>query len=235
MLTARSERQLRDLAIDLEQRYAITAHVIPADLVEPGAPARLAAELERQGLRVDTLVNNAGAGTLGGYLETSTARILDLIQLNVVALAELTRRLAPAMVAAGDGRILQVGSVASFLPGPRMATYYATKAFVLSLSESLATELAGTGVTVTALCPGPVMTGFQEAAGIPVRPNPRRAWLRNLLSTEAEEVARAGYAGMIGGKPLVVPGLANRLVIQATRVLPRRTVMALMRRAQGRR
>jgi short-subunit dehydrogenase len=116
-----------------------------------------------------------------------------------------------------------------------MATYYATKAFVLSLSESLAAEFAGTGVSVTALCPGPVLTGFQEAAGIPVRPHPRRAWLRNLLSTEAEEVARAGYAGMIAGKPVVVPGLANKMIVQVTRILPRRTVMALMRRAQGQR
>ncbi len=200
VLSARREQRLRDLATDLEQRYGITAHVLPADLAEPGAAAALAAALERQGLEVDTLVNNAGAGTLAGFLETDPERILGLIRLNVVALTALTRRLAPAMVTRGDGRILQVGSVASFLPGPRMATYYATKAFVLSLSESLAAEFAGTGVSVTALCPGPVLTGFQEAAGIPVRPHPRRAWLRNLLSTEADAVARAGYEGMIRGQ-----------------------------------
>lgn len=230
ILTARREERLREIATDLEQSSGITATVIPCDLARENGSAVLREEVERLGLEVDALVNNAGFGALGYYHEMEPDRITDMIRVNVEAVARLTRFFVPGMVSRGRGRVMQVASTASFMPGPQMALYYASKAFVLSLSEAIATELRGTGVTVTALCPGPTRTEFQSAAGMGLPRRLRRAWM------ESEEVARQGYEGMLNGERIVVPGAANKIMTQAVRVLPRRVMTALVNRVQeGRR
>jgi short-subunit dehydrogenase len=224
VLVARGEPALRAAATELE-RLGVRARYLVADLARPEAPAELAARLESEGTRVDALVNNAGFGLVGPFQTNDWARERDMIQVNVTALSELTKRLLPGMVARRSGRVLNVASTAAFVPGPLMAVYYATKAYVLSFSQALANELAGTGVTVTALCPGPVRTRFAETAG---------AGSSNLfqgpLVMDAERVAQIGYAAMMRGRAVVVPGLLNRILTQGTRLMPRATLAAVARR-----
>jgi short-subunit dehydrogenase len=153
-----------------------------------------------------------------------------MIELNIAVLTELTKRLLPGMTARRSGRIMNVASTAAFLPGPLMAVYYATKAYVLSFSEAIASELAGSGVTVTALCPGPTATGFQAAANL----GTSMLVSGNVVAT-AHDVARAGWDGMMAGKTLVVPGLFNKVTAGVPRFMPRRLVAAIVRRAQERR
>src|SRR3989475_8551934 len=162
-LVARSEATLQSLAAELKARD-VRAHVIVVDLSAPGAAKAVVDRVRDLALEIDVLVNNAGYGVYGPFLETSLDAELAMIRVNIVALTELTKRLLPAMVARKRGKILNVASTAAFLPGPLMAVYYATKAYVLSFSEAIANELEGTGVTVTALCPGPTASGFQAAA-----------------------------------------------------------------------
>jgi len=180
--------------------------------------------LKQAAVQVDVLVNNAGYGTSGPFETTELRTELDLLQVNVVALTHLTKLLLPAMLAAKRGRILNVASTAAFQPGPFMAVYYASKAYVLSFSEALAEELSGTGVTVTTLCPGPVPTGFQARAGVDLK-----KVVRTPLVMDAAAVARAGYVGLMKGKRLVVPGLGNKLLVQSERFAPRRLVTKIAR------
>jgi short-subunit dehydrogenase len=181
------------------------------------------------GLRVDILVNNAGSGLGGAFAETDLATELRMINLNVTALTHLTKLFLPGMLERGAGRILNVASTAAFVPGPFMAVYYATKAYVLSFSEALAEELTGTGVTVTALCPGPTATGFQSAARI------EGARLFRMPGvSDAATVARLGFSGLMRGKRIVIPGLLNKLLPQIVRVSPRRLVTLVSRFLQER-
>lgn len=230
ILAARREDRLRETATDLEHRFGVSVAVIPCDLARPDGSMALSDEVDRLGMEIDALVNNAGFGALGYYHVMEPGRIVDMIRVNVGAVAELTRHFVPAMVKRGRGWVMQVASTASFMPGPRMALYYASKAFVLSLSEAIATELQDTGVTVTTLCPGPTRTEFQAAAGMGLPRRLRRAWM------ESEAVARQGYEGMLRGERIVVPGAANKIMTQAVRLLPRRVMTALVNRVQeGRR
>ena len=183
--------------------------------------------LEEGGLSVDVLVNDAGFGVYGPFAETAIGKELEMIQVNVMALTHLTKLLLAGMRARRAGRILNVASTAAFQPGPLMAVYYASKAYVLSFTEALANELAGSGVTVTALCPGPTITEFQKHAGVA-----QTRLFRSMLVMNASEVARAGYEGMLRGKRLVIPGVGNRLLVQALRVSPRSFVTAAARRVQ---
>jgi len=173
------------------------------------------------------LVTGATSGIHGRFSATPLELDLDMIQVNVAALTELTQRALPGMLERRRGRILNLASTAAFQPGPLMAVYYATKAYVLSFSEALANELSGTGVTVTALCPGPTMTEFQRTAGAG-----ETALFRSPLVMDAAAVARAGYQGMRRGQRLVIPGVANNVLVQALRVSPRRLATALVRRIQ---
>ncbi len=227
ILTARHDGPLRELAAEVQSRHGITARVLPEDLATTGGPGRLHARLADDGLAVDVLVNNAGFGEYGPFAASDPERDAAMLQLNVQALTLLTRLLLPGMLARGQGRILNVASTAAFFPGPLMAVYYASKAYVLSLSEALAAEVSGTGVTVTCLCPGPTRTGFQEEAHM----EGVRLVRRPLM--DAARVARAGYAGMRRGRTIVVPGMLNRLMILAPRFLPRRMAAALVRWAQA--
>lgn len=196
------------------------------DLSQPDGPRALTTAIDQTGRSVDLLVNNAGAGLHGRFAETPLARERELVALNVAAVLELTKHFLPGMVARGNGRIVNVASVAAFLPGPYQSVYYASKAFVLSFSEALAEELRGTGVGVTAVCPGPTRTGFQAAAGVRRdRPLPRGMYL------SPEAVADATYRGVLKGRRIVVPGWRNRLLVLGMQLAPRRLVAARSERA----
>lgn len=218
-LTARSEAGLEAVASEVHGKHGIRTLVLPADLADPAAPGAIQAELERADFPVDFLVNNAAFGTWGPFLDQTLDSQLDMLRVNVVALTELTHRFLPAMRDQGRGRVLNVASTAAFQPGPDMAVYYASKAYVLHFSEALGHELKGSGVTVTALCPGPTVTGFQDRAGMTgsrVGANP--------MMMEADSVAEAGYRGALVGKSIVVPGVANRVGSFMPRLVPRSLV-----------
>ena len=225
VLVARSEGKLRELAKELETKNGIAARVVAADLSVPDAPA-LVAEAVKD-LEIDFLVNNAGFGVAGKFVETDLQAELEMIQVNVAALTHLTKLFLPAMVRRGRGRILNVASTAAFQPGPLMSVYYATKGYVLSFSEGIAEELSGTGVTVTALCPGPTATGFQNAADI----NELRL-LSVLKPMPSREVAEAGYKAMHSGKRVIVTGVMNKILAQSIRISPRALVTKLAKKLQ---
>ena len=209
--------------------YRCNVEVIPADLSQPEVPEALVEELKTRGLTVDVLVNNAGFGESKPFVEQDLRRIMEMIQLNMTTLTQLTRLILPRMIAAKQGRILNVASTAAFAPGPLMAVYYATKAYVLSFSEAIGNELKGTGVTVTALCPGPTRTGFATAAGVTNT---------NLFNApgvmDAAPVAEAGYRGCMSGKAVVIPGLLNKVLVWGIALSPRWMVTPISRRLQER-
>jgi short-subunit dehydrogenase len=226
VLVARRRERLELLAGELTSRFGVTAEVVAADLGEDGEPERVAAAAGKRG-PIEVLVNAAGLGVHGLFRETSFERERETILVNVLALTELTKLCVRPMVEAGRGRILNLASTAAFQPGPLMAVYYATKAYVLSFTEALAEELRGTGVTATALCPGPTMTGFQERAGLADVP-----LLRGPLVVDAAAVARAGWRGAMRGKRVVVPGFANRVLAVGARLSPRKLSTKIARRLQ---
>jgi len=226
VLVARSEGKLRELAAELERGGGVTAHVIALDLARPDAAEALVQRLPGD---VDILVNNAGFGVAGPFVETDLAKELEMIQVNIVALTELTKLLLPGMIARRRGRILNVASTAAFQPGPLMAVYYASKAYVLSLSEALANETEGTGVRVSALCPGPTETGFVAAAGMV------ESKLFDANVMDARSVAVEGYRGMLSGKTIVIPGFRNRLLASGYRFAPRGLITKVVRGIQERR
>lgn len=220
VLAARTLAPMEALADEL-RGVGVEATVITADLAEPGAARKLADEIARRGLAVDVLVNNAGLGAAGRFDRIDPVRIGEIVQVNIVALTELTRLLLPGMVARGHGRVMLVASVAGFQPGPRMAAYFASKAYVLSLGEALAYELRGTGVSVTTLCPGATATRFFEVAGADHSLMARR--LRRMMS--AEHVARLGMRGLAAGRRIVITGAMNRIVAFASRYAPHRVTL----------
>jgi short-subunit dehydrogenase len=224
VLVARREAQLAELATELQERYGATSRVVGADLAAPGAAGQVVDALG-PGARVDVLVNNAGFGGHGAFAGRSREDDLRMVAVNVVALTDLTKLVLPGMVARGSGRVLNVASTAAFQPGPFMAVYYASKAYVLSLSEALAEETRGTGVTVTCLCPGVTATEFHAVAGTEDQPLTNAS-----LSMSAEAVAEAGYRGMARGKRLVIPGAHNKVGTQSLRIAPRGVVLKVVRR-----
>ena len=226
VLVARSDSKLHTLGDELAAQHGVSTTVLTVDLGAPGAAGVLADQLGD--LRVDVLVNNAGVGSFGPFHETDPAKVSQMVLLNVATLTDLTRALLPPMVAAGSGCVLNVASTAAFMPGPLMAVYYATKAYVLSFSEAIADELKGTGVTVTALCPGPVATGFQNGAEMG-----ESKLVKGKQLMTAEKCARLAVAGMNKGKPVVITGLTNKLQAMAPRFLPRRLIPGMVRKAQA--
>ena len=218
VLVARIERALAALAAELEGQSQVASTLLPLDLARPSAPAELHAELERRGVAIDVLINNAGFAIHGPLATADLQSATEVMQLNMVSLTLLTRLFLPGMLARRRGRILNVASTAAFQPGPHMAIYYASKAYVLSFTHAVAEELRGSPVTITALCPGPTTTGFQARAGLRGVP----LFTRSILSSgNASEVAEAGYRAMMAGKREVVPGFRNRVHVFATRFLPR--------------
>lgn len=223
VLVARRRDRLEALKAELEQAHQVAVHVIAKDLSESEAPQQIFDEVASSGIRVDYLINNAGFGNHGLFHEQDWAKNAAMIRVNVTALAALTRLFVSGMIERGHGRILNVASMAGFLAGPLQAVYYATKAFVVSLSEGIANELTGTGVTVTALCPGPTETEFVEHADM----EGVRLFAK---SATAREVAEAGYEAMLKGKTIIVPGFMNKLTIHGLlRVSPRKMATRISR------
>jgi short-subunit dehydrogenase len=227
VLTARREPELEALANELRVLGAATT-VIVKDLGVPGAARELATELDAR--RIDVLVNNAGFGDVGAFVCEDPDRIDAMIQVNVASLTALTRAILPGMVERKRGRIMLVSSTAAFQPGPNMATYCATKAYVLSLGEALARELRGTCVTITTLCPGATLTGFAADSGADALPLFKSSVVPKMSSAA---VARAGYEAMMKGKPVLVTGFVNKLVAFSGPVFPRFIVFPVARLLLG--
>jgi uncharacterized protein len=217
VLVARRVERLETLARDLGAKHGITAHAVPADLIQPGAAQQLLADVAARGLTVDWLVNNAGFGTMGRFDGLPVERELEEIKLNVEALVELTGRCVPGMVARKRGVVMNVASVAAFAPSPFMATYSATKAFVLSFTEALAVELESTGVHVICVCPGFTVTEFQAKAHVDTERVPKMAWMT------AEQVADQAVDA-VGKKSVLVNGAMNSALTVGLKLVPRAAV-----------
>jgi short-subunit dehydrogenase len=223
VLIARREAELKSLADELKDSYGADSTIVAVDLAQPDAAAGVATAVGDA--TVDVLVNNAGFGGLGAFARRSRDEDMRMVAVNVTALTDLTKQFLPGMVARGRGRILNVASTAAFQPGPFMAVYYATKAYVLSLSQALAEETSGTGVTVTCLCPGPTESEFHGVAGTDAQPLTSGA-----LMMTASAVAEAGYRAMARGKMVEVQGLHNKVGAQSVRLAPRRVILKIVRR-----
>lgn len=221
VLVGRDETRLRALASELTRTCGVTALEMPQDLCHPRAADRIAEQLEARAMSVDVLVNSAGFNIYGRFDRTDGEDELRMLNVNVVALTRLTKLLLPCMIERGFGRVLNVGSTGSFAPGPFDAVYCASKAYVLSLTEALAEELEGTGVTVTALCPGATATRFADRAGMAHTP-----MFRGRLA-DPSVVARVGYHAMVTGRRVVIPGLMNALMTQSIRFSPRTMVASI--------
>ena len=228
VLVARNAARLEQAAGEVRAACGVRAVALPMDLAEPGAPERLHAETEERGMSVDILINNAGFGMSGRFLEVPLRVQRAMIGLNLAALADLCHLYLPAMLERGRGRILNVGSGAGYVPGLGFTNYASTKAFVLHLTEGLAGELAGTGVTVSVLCPGPVDTPFLGTAGIE-----GFSGIRRLALADPRRVALAGYRGALRGKVVINPGFFPRLVPLVPRLLPRFVVRWLGKAVGG--
>jgi len=226
-LVSRSEERLAEIRDELHDAHGAVVHHAAVDLTRPDGVETVANAVAAKGLHIDLLINNAGFGLLGQFREINRAEQLRLIRLNVEALVDLTHRFLQPMVERGRGGIINVASMAGFSPGPLMASYYASKAFVLSFSQGLSRELRGSGITVTALCPGPVRTRFQTRAGFP---NERTS---TLPPASARDVAEAALKGHRAGKQVVVPGLVNKLLAVVSRIAPRRAMTEVVFRVQS--
>ncbi len=221
VLVARRRDRLEELSQQLSAEHGVRTLVVDADLGDPKSAAQIVEAVEREGLVIDYLVNNAGFGTNGPFAESDIERELSQIQVNVVSLVHLTRLVLPKMLTRGRGRILNIGSTAGFQPGPFMAVYYATKAFVNSFTEALWFELKDTGVTATVSCPGATATEFAQVAGND------KTKLFQMGAASPEQVAKEAYRAMKRGKPMVVHGLKNRVAMHSLRVSPRAAVRTL--------
>lgn len=225
VLVARDAARLASVAQEMHGISQAAVRVIPADLAQSQAPWTIFEQVKS----VDCLVNNAGFGLLGPFVGSDLNKELEMIQVNVTALVHLTKLFLKGMQERGSGRILNVASTAAFQPGPLMAIYYSSKAFVLSFSEAIAEELRGSGVTVTVLCPGPTATEFVKRA----RMEGTRLVRDKLMGMmSAREVAELGYRGLMSGRVVVVPGLLNNLGVQVLRISPRAIVRRVARQLQ---
>jgi short-subunit dehydrogenase len=225
VLVARRANRLTMLADEIAASGGAAPIVIACDLEQPDAGDRIAAVLAAEGVEVEYVVNNAGFGTFGQAIERDRAEQLGMIAINIRTLTDLSLRFSDHLIRHRGG-ILNIGSVAGFLPGPGMAVYYASKAYVLSFSEALHRELAPLGVRVTALCPGPVPTEFQARAGF------LPGFDSAILNVSAFDVARAGYRGLMANKRAVLPGLGVKIVPLLLRLFPRGFILAAVGRLQ---
>jgi short-subunit dehydrogenase len=226
VLVARNKKLMDENAPELRRLGAPWVMNSAKDLVDLEAPEEVFAYTERANLQIDVLINNAGYGVRGAFAKTNLDDELEMMQLNMVALTHLTKLYLPQMIARRNGKILQVASTAAFQPGPFMAVYYASKAYVLSFSEAIYEELRGTGVTVTTLCPGATVTGFADRAEM------GSSKLFKSGAMDSKTVAEQGYRAMMAGKPLVITGLKNKLMTFSERFAPRSWVRKIVRGMQ---
>jgi short-subunit dehydrogenase len=223
VLVARSADKLAQVATEL-QAHGVTVKTFALDLIQPPSPWFIFDQLQREGIAVDILINNAGFGSFGDFAQMQEEEIRGQISLNITALTEMTRIFLPPMIARRTGRIMNVASTAGFQPGPLMAVYYATKAYVISFSEAIANEVRNSGVTVTCFCPGATHTGFAQRAG-----NDKSRVFQQFGAMGAEKVALDGYRAVMEGRTLAISGLQNWLSAQSVRFAPRKLVTAISR------
>jgi uncharacterized protein len=227
VLVDRIELKLIEIAANFQQEFKITVKTIVKDLSISTSPEEIFAELQQEKILVDILVNNAGFGIHGLFNETNLIAELEMLQVNLVCLTHLTKLFLKDMVKQGRGKILNVSSAAAFQPGPLMAVYFATKAYILSFSEALANELEDTGVTVTVLCPGSTESAFHERTGMA-----DSKMLKGKRMMDAHTVAKIGYDALMKGKTIVIPGFINKLMAKSVRFVPRNLVTKIVRNMQ---
>ena len=225
ILVSRTREKLEARASAVRRQFGVDVVCVADDLADPQGARRVYEAVAARSLDVHYLVNNAGVGVYGKFAKTDLDAELRMIQLNVTSVVDLTKRFLPAMIARRDGRILNIASTAAFVPGPWMSVYYATKAFLLSFSEAIDYELQPNGITVTTLCPGPTESEFKVRAGS------QRSRLFEAFVMDAPRVARVGYDAMMHGKAVAVPGLRNKIVPVAERLVPRPLMVRLSHRA----
>lgn len=225
VLLGRNEARLKELATDLSAKEGIRTKCLAKDLARPGAANEIFKELTRDQIVISVLVNNAGFGAGGLFANEQIQTCTSMVQTNITALIELTQLFLQPMLAKKSGRILNVGSTAAFQPGPKMAVYYASKAFVFSFSYALANELSGSGVTVTTLSPGPTRTEFHQRAGTQRSEKTIGKWMMS-----AREVAEAGFDGLMKGKRHVIPGAINKVGVTLAKIAPPRVSAAVARK-----
>ncbi|MGP6149321.1 SDR family NAD(P)-dependent oxidoreductase [Priestia flexa] len=226
VLVARSKENLEELKKELENNYSISVLISIKDLSKQEEALKLYDEIKQQRITVQFLVNNAGFGLYGTFIETSWAEEADMIDLNIKTLTYLTKLFLPEMVERNEGRILNIASVASFLPGPLMAVYYATKAYVLSFTEALENELKDTNITISALCPGPTKTGFSDRANL------SSSKLFESGALHVEDVAKVGYEQFMRGKTIITPGAKFKVATMLPRFFPRKLITKVVRSMQ---
>ncbi|WP_338848888.1 SDR family oxidoreductase [Massilia sp. W12] len=224
-LVARSEARLQEIAAELHSRYGVQTWVVALDLAQPGAPQQLARALERLGVEVEILLNNAGVLEQGAFIEISPERHQQIIDLNISALTAMLGVFLPGMLARKTGKIMNVASIAAFQPVVGLACYAASKAYVLSLSEALAEECRGSGVTVTALCPGITDTGMMQYA----QGKNQQLRIPAAVIADPDTVARQAWAALEAGQAVITPGLLNQAAVLASRATPK----WLVRRISG--
>jgi uncharacterized protein len=224
VLVARTAEKLESLARAVEGEYKVTVLVLPKDLSRSDAAREIFEDVRSRGIFVEYLVNNAGFGDFGLFSQTEWKKEEQMINLNVISLTHFNKLFVKEMIAQKKGKILNLASTAAFQPGPLMAVYYATKAYVLSFSEALANELKGTGVTVTALCPGPTKSGFQRAAELE-----ESKLVKGRKLPSSAQVAEHGYRAMMKGKTVAIHGVVNWFMAQSVRFAPRAMVTQMVR------
>ena len=225
VITARNEEKLNALKIEIEKKYGVKVYVIAADLTRTNAALEIYNELNNNNIHINYLINNAGYGLYGTFESTDWDLESKMIQLNIVALTQLTKLFLPSMIEKKAGKILNVASTAAFVPGPMMAVYCATKPYVLSFSEALNNELNKSGVSVTALCPGATESGFSKAANAD-----KSALFTKTKLASSYDVALYGYEAMLKGKPVAIHGLFNKLLAFIVRFTPRSLVVLISRK-----
>jgi uncharacterized protein len=224
IIVSKNQQKLVNAAEEIRRESDIRITTMAADLANPSVPLEIYSQIAAKGISIDILINNAGFGTYGNFYKTGLAVQLEMIQLNIMSLTQLTHLFLPQMIDRGRGYIMNVASTAAFQPGPLMAVYYASKAYVLNFSEAIANELKETSIKVTALCPGPTRTGFQRIAGIE-----ESRLIKSGKMMDARKVAEIGFRGMMAGHPVVIPGALNKIQIFGVRLLPRQLIVEMAR------
>jgi short-subunit dehydrogenase len=227
VLVARNINKLNELKAELETQFNIFIYTIEKDLSLVNSSLEVYEELKLNNIQIDYLINNAGFGDIGNFSNTSWEKELRMINLNITALTQLTKLFLKDMLARKKGKIMNLASTASFQPGPFMAVYFATKSYVLHFTEAINAEVKGSGVTLTALCPGPTKSGFQTAAEI------GKSLLFNNKNPTSKEVAEYGYKSMMQGKSVAIHGFINYLMANSVRFTPRNWVVAITKKIQG--